>query len=283
MNGGVWYHASEKIHCKRSLHITKDGETTYYHSAKQDGELVAAKRWLQRHGEEYGWLKPTLLGDDLYSPEPYCRQVVKTGYSFIFTCKDTTYPWLHETVEHSENGERSHREWNGQYHLEYRCRWVNGVPIRYTEQAEEALTVNYLEMSILNEEKGKRTYYNRWITNKATDGGNVKPLAACGRTRWKTEKEHNNVVKNHGYNLEHNGHGEDHASEHFYLLNLLAFLFHTLLFLGEKNSRKARVLVGGTISIRRRSTPFVDFSMKTGRLLSFLSGEMSLTGDTLNC
>jgi hypothetical protein len=97
-------------------------------------------------------------------------------------------------------------------------------------------------------------------------------------------EQHNNVVKNHGYNLEHNvGHGEDHASEHFCLLNLLAFLFHTLLFLGEENSRTARVLVGGTISIQRRSTPFVGFSMKTGRLLSFLSREMSLTGDTLNC
>ncbi|MDR0636828.1 MAG: hypothetical protein LBF87_07095 [Treponema sp.] len=68
----VWYHASEKIHCKRCLHITKDSEPTYYPSAlagtivkpgeasvlpvmaemirnrdgekKQDCELVAAKR-----------------------------------------------------------------------------------------------------------------------------------------------------------------------------------------------------------------------------------------------
>jgi hypothetical protein len=106
----------------------RDGEK------KQDCELVAAKRWLQSHGEAYGWLQPTLLGDDLYSPEPYCRQVVETEYSFIFTCKDTTHPWLHETVEHSEKRERSHREWNGRYHLEYRCRWVHRVPIRYTEQ-----------------------------------------------------------------------------------------------------------------------------------------------------
>ena len=191
---GVWYHASEKIHCKRCLHIRKDGETTYYHSAlagtivkpgeasvlpvmaemigngdgekKQDCELVAAKRWLQSYGQEYGRLKPTLLGDDLYSHEPFCRQVVEGGYSFIFTCKDTTHPWLHETVEHSGMGEWSHREWNGRYHLVYTCRWVNGVPIRYTEQDGEALTVNYLEMSILNEEKGKRTYYNSWITDK---------------------------------------------------------------------------------------------------------------------
>ncbi|MDR0636829.1 MAG: ISNCY family transposase, partial [Treponema sp.] len=144
----------------------------------------------------------------VYSPEPYCRQVVETGYSFIFTCKDRTHPCLHETVEHSEKREWNHREWNGRYHLVYICRWMNGALIRYTEQAEEALMVNYLEMSILNEEKGKRTYYNRWITNKRIDAGNVKPLAACGRARWKIEKEDNNVLKHHGYKLEHNvGHG----------------------------------------------------------------------------
>jgi hypothetical protein len=39
---GVWYHASEKIHCKRCLHITKDGETTYYHSALAE-PLVSCK------------------------------------------------------------------------------------------------------------------------------------------------------------------------------------------------------------------------------------------------
>jgi hypothetical protein len=206
---------------------------------------VAAKRWLQSYGQEYGWLKPTLLGDDLYSHEPFCRQVVEAGYSFIFTCKDTTHPWLHETVKNSEMGEWSHREWNGRYHLVYTCRWVNGAPIRYTEQEGEALTVNYLEMSIWNEEKGKRTYYNRWITDKTIEGGNAKHLADCGRARWKIENEHNNVLKNHGYNLEHNfGHGEEHAGENFCLLNLSAFLFHTLLFLGDENYRKARIRAG---------------------------------------
>jgi hypothetical protein len=134
--------------------VNGDGEK------KQDCDLPAAQRWITSHGEEYGWLKPTLLGDDLYSHEPFCRQVLESGYSFIFTCKDTSHPWLHETVGNSEMGEWSHREWNGRHHLEYRCRWVNGVPIRYAEKEGDALAVNYFEMSIRNEEKGKRTYYN---------------------------------------------------------------------------------------------------------------------------
>ena len=30
---GVWYFSSEQIHCEHCLHKTKDGVTTYFHSA----------------------------------------------------------------------------------------------------------------------------------------------------------------------------------------------------------------------------------------------------------
>jgi hypothetical protein len=96
-------------------------------------------------------------------------------------------------------------------------------------------------MSIWNEEKGKRTFFNSWVTNKRITAENVKHLADCGRARWKIENEHNNVLKNHGYNLKHNfGHGENHASEVFCVLNLLAFLFHTILGLCDEDYRRTR-------------------------------------------
>jgi hypothetical protein len=73
----------------------------------------------------------------------------------------------------------------------------------------------------------------------------VKHLADCGRARWKIENEHNNVLKNHGYNLEHNfGHGEEHAGENFCILNLPAFLFHTILYMGDEKYWAARERAG---------------------------------------
>jgi hypothetical protein len=42
---------------------------------KQDCELKAAKRWLSKYADEYAWLKPTLLGDDLFSNQPFCEAV----------------------------------------------------------------------------------------------------------------------------------------------------------------------------------------------------------------
>ena len=56
-----------------------------------------------------------------------------------------------------------------------------------------------------------------------------------GRSRWKIENEQFNLQKNHGYELEHNyGHGQQTLSMVFYLLNLLAFLAHKLLELGDR-------------------------------------------------
>jgi hypothetical protein len=67
----------------------------------------------------------------------------------------------------------------------------------------------------------------------------------CGRARWKIENEHNNVLKNHGYNLEHNfGHGKTYASEMYCLLNLLAFQIHSLLDLSDEDYHTARASSG---------------------------------------
>jgi len=193
---GVWYFSSQQIHCEHCLHKTKDGLTTYFHSAlagtivrpgntailpvmpemiantddfahednskKQDCERNAAKRWLLKHADEYKWLSPTLLGDDLYSNYPFCKEVLKHGYSFIFTCKDVSHPWLAQTVRNSFLEETSRREWNGRHHLTYTYQWLNGVEI---PDNKETLLVNYFSLTIWNEKLNKSTFYNTWITN----------------------------------------------------------------------------------------------------------------------
>jgi hypothetical protein len=55
-------------------------------------------------------------------------------------------------------------------------------------------------------------------------------VAQAGRGRWKIENENNNVLKTKGYHLEHNfGHGKQYLSAFMLSLNLMAFLFHTVL------------------------------------------------------
>ena len=108
---------------------------------KQDCEHTAGKRWLLAHGQEYRWLKPTLLGDDLYSDQPFCELVVQAGMSFLFTCKPDSHPWLTETVENSCLEEKTVKQWTGRKRQTCVYRWINGVPLR---DSPDALPVNYL-------------------------------------------------------------------------------------------------------------------------------------------
>jgi len=161
---GLWYFSSEKIGCPHCLTRTaKDGKgnerVTHYHAAlagaivkpggarvlpvapetirnadgekKQDCELEAGKRWLEAHAAEYAWLKPTLLGDDLYSNRPFCELVAGKGWGFIFTCRDESHKWLAETVANSKLSEAREVKWDAR---RKKCvvrtwRYVNDVPI----------------------------------------------------------------------------------------------------------------------------------------------------------
>ncbi len=99
-------------------------------------------------------------------------------------------------------------------------------------------------MTVINEKTQKIIYQNNWITNHKITENNVEEIVKAGRSRWKVENEGNNVLKNHGYNLEHNfGHGQNHLCEFLLSLNLLAFLFHTVLDLVNYTYQKIRELL----------------------------------------
>ena len=270
---GVWYYQSKVIKCGHCLHHNlNNGQTLYYHDMvaavlvkpgeqtvlplnpefirnedgkeKQDCERNAVKRWLSTNAESYKWLNPILLGDDLYSDYPTCIAIKEKGLHFLFTCKPDSHKWLYDSIDDECLERKTVKIWTGREHLVYRYRWYNGVEIR---AEEPTLLVNYLWLEIWNEEKGKVTYLNSWVTDLPIDDKNVVEMAQCARARWKIENEHNNVLKNHGYHLEHNfGHGKECACEIYVVLNLLAFQMHGVLLLLDEGYQKARK------SIRRR-------------------------------
>jgi hypothetical protein len=88
---------------------------------------------------------------------------------------------------------------------------------------------------------GELLYHNSWITDLDVDAENVAVVVRVGRTRWKIENEQFNVQKNHGYELTHNyGHGQQTLSMVFYLLNLLAYVAHVLIELGDRLYQRCR-------------------------------------------
>ena len=251
---GTEYFASRKIHCACcSTRRRSDGGTEYFHSflgasvvapghqqvlplppefiipqdgaEKQDCERNAVKRWLAKHGPAMAPYRPIYLGDDLFSCQPVAAAIQAAGGNFILTCKPSSHPTITEYLtgialeEHRitlvQPGKRATHVY----------RWLPGVPMR---DSKDAISVNWFSIEIFNA-KGKRTYYNSFVTDLPVTADTVAELAACGRARWKIENETFNVLKTNGYNLEHNfGHGKKTLANVLVVLNLLAFAFHTV-------------------------------------------------------
>lgn len=198
---------------------------------KQDCERAAIKRWVKRNAKRLTDHKYTLLGDDLYACQPICALLLAHSFNFILVCKPDSHVALYEQVEflrklgHVEQLKLCH--WNGKYHENHQYRWVNQVPLR---RGADALQVNWCEITITHQDTGQQLYYNAFITHHELNRSNVIPIIRDGRARWKSENETNNVLKTKGYHLEHNfGHGQQNLANFMITLNLLAFLFHTLL------------------------------------------------------
>ena len=267
---GSQHFCSRKINCPHcSTRKRSDGEIEYFHSfvgatlvapghtvvlplppefvrpqdgaKKQDCEPLAARRWLSRVGRTYAWLRPVYLGDDLYSHQPMCADVLAAGGSFIFGCK----PSSHKTLTEYRNGvdidSASETIGVGAAKRIHRYQWMEGVPLR---DGKDALLVNWLEVEIAKP-NGKVTYRNSFVTDLAVTRKTVAVIAACGRARWKIENETFNVLKNNGYNLEHNfGHGKDTLASLLVALNLLAFAMHNACDLAEHRWQMAREKLG---------------------------------------
>lgn len=273
----TWYFSSQSknIRCPNCSCIQHtEGHTTHFHSVitpvivspgyaqvvplrpefiipqdgqiKQDCEINAAKRWLAAHAERYSTGNNTLLGDDLYAHQPFCRQVLLYNFHFLFTCKPTSHPHLTQWVQALEPGRQLHslklrvkgksNRWEA-----HQYRWANSVPLT---DSDDALKVNWCEVTI-TDAQGALLYRNAFITDWPINSDNVAGLTAAGRARWKIENENNNVLKTKGYHLEHNfGHGKKHLASLLMTMNLLAFGLHTLLELTDTSYRLIRAAVG---------------------------------------
>jgi len=288
---GTEYFSSKKVHCEKcSQRILKNGETNYYHTAltpvivqagnqhvislepefitpqdgheKQDCEIEAGKRWIRRHGTHYGKKGTIILGDDLFSRQPFCKSLVRKKLHFILVCKPDSHEMLYKTVEFLENNQTLYtftvRRWNGRHGEIYSYRYANEMPLN---GKRDAMLVNWCELTITHENTAKVLYRNAFVTDFEVRETNVEAIVRDGRARWKVENENNNVLKTKGYHLEHNfGHGDQFLASFLLSLNLLAFLSHTILNLVDVRYKMIRQ------ALRRRRKFFGDLET----LLSYI-------------
>jgi hypothetical protein len=125
---GTHYFSSQKLHgscCSCKTH--SNGKVTYSHTVvtpvlvkpgsdkvislapefvcpqdgheKQDCEINASLRWLERQGSRFAALGTTVLGDDLYCHKPFCRALLDKRFEFILVCKPDSHKTLYEWVD----------------------------------------------------------------------------------------------------------------------------------------------------------------------------------------
>ena len=268
---GTQYFDSHKVHCEGcSSRTHKNGTVSYFHSAilpvivapgqaqvislapefitpqdgceKQDSEVAAAKRWIATHGAKFRGQAITCLGDDLYSHQPMCETILAAGMNFIFTCLPTSHTTLYDQLNSLEKADAvktiTSEQSNKSSKELYRYRYVNQIALRGTQPA---LNVNWCELVVTRPSDGKILYENAFITRHELTEASVPLVTAAGRCRWKTENENHNVLKTKGYHLEPNfGHGQAHLAASLLTLNLLAFLFHTVLHLTDSAYQQIR-------------------------------------------
>ena len=268
------YFISENVNCKKCLvKESKKSETKqYYHqilqatlvhpdfrqviplapefisnsdgTKKQDCEIKAGKRMLKRIRRAHKMLPMIIVGDDLYSRQPFIEELLKNKFSFILVCKPASHKHLFEEIDSFRKGNYlATYEYKDKKGKRYLYEWVNQVTLNANNKT---IKVNFAEFSIFNGEK--RTYHNSWVTDIEITKDNVVDIVRGGRARWKIENEGFNTLKNHGYHLEHNfGHGDKNLSEAFFILNLLAFFFHQIFELTDQLYQQARAVFSARI------------------------------------
>jgi hypothetical protein len=209
-------------------------------SAPQDCELTAGKRLITRLRREHPQMALIMIGDDLYSHVPFVEQLQPSRQHFVLVAKPSSHPTLVAAIAAAEGTEQSQTgqwiEGSGARQRTYTYQRVRQIPL----SLESLVRVTYLEVWE-HGAKGELLYHNSWITDLAVDAANVAVVVQIGRTRWKIENEQFNVHKNHGYDLTHNyGHGQQTLSMVFYLLNLLAYVTHVVLTLGDRLYQRCR-------------------------------------------
>jgi hypothetical protein len=232
----------------------------------QDGEHAAGKRGSTQPAATLALPHVTLMGDALYSQEPFCALPLHQGFHFLLVGQPASHTKFYERwafwQPQGAIAQWAQRRRKGRLRAVAIDRFLNDVLL---QDGKQALSVSGVEMTVVNAKTGEQLYYHPCITTHRLSAEHVAQVAQAGRGRWKIENENNNVLKTTGDHLEHNfGHGKQSLSATMLSRNLLAFRCHTVLeWRDEKYALLRQVLA-------RRQTFFEDIRALT-RYMAFES------------
>ena len=213
---GSRYFSSELVSCERCLSTTKDGIERHHHDIlqaaivhpdkrvvlplapefilnsdgrggeyhKQDCEINAGYRMLERLRSDYPRMAAIIVADSLYSKQPFVEKLTAGRFSFLLVAKPGDHKSLFQDVDGLRRGnllDRHHTVHRGKRH-EYE--WVTGVPLN---GSPDAPLINFIQFRIIKD--GEVKYRNAWVTDLVPTTDNIVQLVRAARARWKIENE----------------------------------------------------------------------------------------------
>ena len=226
-------------------------------ATKQDCEMNAAKRYIAKLRKYFPQLDLLIGGDSLFSKQPIIEDALNLRMHYLFAAKATDHKYMYEWLDaYPKLSQIEFKDGRGRTHF---YEWMNDVPL---SGKDDSIKVNFLRCTILGKNKHDKEevlYKNSWVTDLLASNENIKTLVAAGRCRWKNENECFNVMKNHGYCMEHNyGHGKKHLAYNFYLLTLLAFFFHQIFELTDAQYKACRKKFGSKKHLWEKLRAWID-------------------------
>lgn len=267
---GTGYFSSHEIHCKHCCEKHhRNGDITYYHQMlgaalvhpehshvlplapepiiKQDGikkndcERNAAKRLLDRIRQTHPKMKFIVIEDGLASNGPHIRKLQSHNMRYILGAKPKDHKYLFEWIETSPQTQTYQFQDEDGTIRHYR--YHNQVPLN---DANYDLEVNFMIYKEISPKGKKKTF--SWVTDIPLSEHTLPIVMKGGRARWRIENETFNTLKNQGYHFEHNfGHGNEHLSNVFAHLMLLAFFVDQLQGLCCKLFQQAKTKMGSYV------------------------------------
>ena len=211
-----------------------DGKGGKYH--KQDCEINAGCRMLERLRSDYPRMAAIIVADSLYSKQPFVERLRAARFSFLLVAKPGDHKSLYQDVAVLRRGNLLERHITEHRQERREYEWVTGLPLN---GKPDAPLINFIQFRIIKADGG--SYRNAWVTDLVPTSANIVQLVRAARARWKIENEGFNTLKNQGYHLEHNfGHGDQYLSEAFFTLNLLAFFMHQIFELVDGLYQRVR-------------------------------------------
>ena len=186
---------------------------------KNDCEINAAKRLLERLRKDYPKLPVCIQGDALYAAEPVMEICNGNGWKYILTQKEARQKVLAESYGWIQGGggakivEKIGKErGNGEY--------INHVE----EVAGKKETANMYRYwyETAGKDGEKEIHEFQWITNIGLTDRNLEEMTGAGRGRWKIENEGFNNQKNGIYDIEHLNSRDSNAMKNHYLITQMA-------------------------------------------------------------